>query len=289
MKSDLPTPPLEERRFSAQSRIRQPRGLLRSLWGDVRRSRELAWQLFIREIRQRYRQSILGFAWVLVPSLTTAAVFILLNAKNILNIEPTTIPYPIYVLLGTLLWQIFSESVLTPLKTFHACVPILTKINMPREAPILASLAQTTFFASVQLLPALGVMIWSGVVLTPALLLAPLTILMIILFGTAIGLFLVPLGALFHDVNEGSSYALKLAFFLTPIVYPPPQEWPWSLLVTLNPLLPLLQGARDLMATGSMHDPAGFWIASGGTVVLLLVALLFYRLAAPIVLERMGA
>lgn len=289
MKADPDMSPLPERQFSAQSRIREPRGLIRGLFNDLWNSRELAWQLFIREIRQRYRQSIFGFLWVLVPPLATAMIFIFLNARKILNIEPTDIPYPVYVLLGTLLWQIFSESVLTPLKAFDSCVPILTKINMPREAPILSGLAQAGFFASVQLLPALGVMIWSGVVLTPAVLLAPLAILMVILFGTAIGLFLVPLGSLFRDVHEGSAFALKLAFFLTPVVYPPPQEWPWSLLVSFNPLLPLLQGARDLMATGSMHDPLSFWLSSIGTGLFLLVALLFYRLATPIVLERMGA
>ncbi|MBF0127580.1 MAG: ABC transporter permease [Magnetococcales bacterium] len=289
MKPDPHITPLPERIYTAESHIRHPRGLVQGLWKDLWRSRELAWQLFVREIRQRYRQSVLGLLWILVPPLVTAMIFIVLNAQKILNIEPTTIPYPVYVLLGTLLWQIFSESVLLPLRSFDSCIPILTKIHMPRKAPILAALAQAGFFAAVQMLPALGVMIWSGVVLTSALLLVPLVILMVILFGIAIGLLLVPLGGLFRDVHEGSAFALKLAFFLTPIGYPAPKEWPWSLLVSLNPLLPLLQGARDLMATGSMSDPIGFWISSVATCLLLAVALLFYRLATPIVLERMGA
>ncbi|MBF0191487.1 MAG: ABC transporter permease [Magnetococcales bacterium] len=289
MKPDPDTTPLAVRTYSAQSRIRHPDGLLLAMILDLWRSRELAWRLFLREISQRYRQSVLGILWVLVPPLATTAIFVVLNARKILNLEPTEIPYPVYVLLGTLLWQIFSESVLAPLKAFEGCVPIMIKINMPREAPILSGMAQVLFLAGVQLLPALGVMIWSGVVFTPAILLAPFAILMLVLLGTAIGLFLVPLGGLYRDIGEGSAMALKLAFFLTPVVYPPPQEWPWSLLVALNPVVPLLQGARDLMSIGTMHDPAAFWITCGGTLVALLAGLVFYRLATPLVLERMGA
>ncbi|MBF0628506.1 MAG: ABC transporter permease [Magnetococcales bacterium] len=284
----LPSP-LAERTYTARSGIHHPARLIRTLARDLWNARHLSGQLFIREIRQRYRQSIFGLLWVLVPPLATTAVFVFLNARKILNIEPTAIPYPVYVLLGTLLWQIFSESLLAPLSSFNTCVPILIKINMPREAPILAGLAQVLFFAGVQLVPVIGVMIWAGVLFTPAILLAPLAILMLVLLGTAIGLVLVPLGGLYRDVNEGTAMALKLAFFLTPIVYPPPQEWPWSMLVALNPVSPLLQGARDLMATGTMQDPGAFWSMSLITLGLLLVALLVYRLATPLVLERMGA
>ncbi|MBF0340524.1 MAG: ABC transporter permease [Magnetococcales bacterium] len=280
---------LEERSYSAQSRIRAPGGILPGMFRDLWRSRELAGQLFLREIRQRYRQSVLGFLWILVPPLATATVFVILNARKILNIDPTDIPYPLYVLLGTLLWQIFAESVLAPLRAFDGCVAIMIKINMPREAPILTGLAQVGFFAMVQMIPALGIMLWSGVTFTWSMLLAPVAMLMLMLLGTAIGLFLVPLGGLYRDVSEGSSMALKVIFFLTPVVYPAPTSWPWSLLATLNPIVPLLQGARDLMAKGAMQDPVSFWITSALTLALLAVALLFYRLATPLVLERMGA
>ncbi|MBF0417798.1 MAG: ABC transporter permease [Magnetococcales bacterium] len=284
-----PTSSPVERIHTARSGILNPgllfRELIVHLWG----SRHLARQLFLRDIRQRYRQSVFGLLWILVPPLATTAIFVFLNARKILNIDPTDIPYPIYVLLGTLLWQIFSESVLAPLKAFDACTPIMIKINMPREAPILVGLLQVFFFMGIQLIPVIGIMIWSGVRLSPALLITPLAILMLILLGMSIGLCLVPLGGLFRDIHEGSAMALKLLFFLTPVVYPAPQEWPWSLIVSLNPVTPLLQGARDLMSQGAMRDPEAFWIVCLIVIVLLPLALIFYRLAVPLVLERMGA
>ncbi|MBF0128008.1 MAG: ABC transporter permease [Magnetococcales bacterium] len=280
---------LVERTFSAHSRVRHPGLFLHAMAQDLWRARELAWRLFLREISQRYRQSLLGLLWILVPPLITTFIFVFLNSRKILNLEATDIPYPMYVMLGTLLWQIFTESVLAPLKAFDGCVAIMIKINMPREAPMLAGVAQVLFFMGLQLVLAVGCLLWFGVPFSPSLLLAPLAILSLVAMGTALGLFLVPLGGLYKDVGEGSAMLLRLLFFLTPVVYPPPQGWPWSLMVSLNPVVPVLQGARDLLSKGAMTDPSAFWLASGGGVAALVVALIFYRIAIPVVLERMGA
>ena len=275
--------------YSPESRILNPGLFLRSVAHDVVNSRELAWQLFWRDINQRYRQSLLGVLWVLIPPLATTLIFVFLNERKILNVGVTDIPYPVYVMLGTLLWQVFTESVMTPLKVFDSCVSIMIKINMPREAPILAGIEQVLFYMGLQLLVAFGALVWFDMPLTWSLLLALPAILVLVLLGTAVGLFLVPLGALYKDVGEGIGILIRFAFFLTPIVYPPPQSWPYSLLVNLNPVTPLLLGARDLMAKGSMGDPSAFFIATGGTVVALVLAFVFYRLSVPIILERLGA
>ncbi|MBF0126892.1 MAG: ABC transporter permease [Magnetococcales bacterium] len=277
------------RRYSADAARRSPGALFSALISELWQAKELALRLFVRDLKQRYRQSVLGFLWLLLPPLATALVFVFLNSRKILNIDPTGIPYPVYVLLGTLLWQIFTESVLTPLKSFEACVPILIKINMSREAPILAGMAQVAVFAAVQLPLAFGTLLMFGMPLSWGMLLALPAILALMVMGTAAGLLLVPFGALFKDVGEGSAMALRFLFFLTPIVYPAPKEWPWSLVATLNPVSPLLQGARELFTSGALSDPLSFWIACFGGIVAFVLALIFYRLAIPVVLERMGA
>ncbi|MBF0296725.1 MAG: ABC transporter permease [Magnetococcales bacterium] len=283
------TSPLEEKVYSFRSRIRHPGEFLLAMSRDVWRSRELAGQLLQREIRQRYRQSVLGFFWIVIPPIVTTLIFVMLQKNNIINIQATEIPYPLYVMLGTVLWQVFTESVLAPLKAFDSCVGIMIKINMPREAPILAGMAQVLFFMGVQLLLAVGCLLWFGVTFAPGMVLAPLAVLALVIMGTGIGLFLVPLGGLFKDVAEGVGMLLRLLFFMTPIVYPPPTGWPWSLLVSLNPIVPVLTAARDLLAKGVVQEWAPFWFAAGGGVVLLLFGLLFYRITIPVVLERLGA
>jgi lipopolysaccharide transport system permease protein len=286
----LPTDhPLKVTRYSSDAKLRHPLQMLGSIMVGMLDSRELAWQLFLRDIRQRYRQSILGVVWVVVPPIITTLIFIFLNERKILNIPETDIPYPVYVMIGTLLWQVFAESVTTPLKQFEACTPIMIKINMPREAPILSSIWQSLFFFAMQAMVACAAFIYFGLNFSWANLMAIPIILIMLIMGTVIGVLLIPLGALYKDVGESVGILLRFAFFLTPIVYPPPTSLPFSLLVQWNPITPLLMGARDLIAKGAVADIAPILIVSGGVLVLGVISLILFRIAVPIVLERMGA
>ena len=85
---------------------------------DIRPAHELAFRLFIRDLKSQYRQSFLGFIWVLVPPLLTAGLWVFLNNNKIINVAETKIPYPLFVMIGTILWQVFAESVNQPL---HQC------------------------------------------------------------------------------------------------------------------------------------------------------------------------
>ncbi|MBF0414186.1 MAG: ABC transporter permease [Magnetococcales bacterium] len=280
---------LEERVYSSESPLRHPVDFMRLAWLDLLNSRDLAWRLFLRENQQRYRQSALGLLWVVIPPLVTTAIFVFLNDKSILNLGKTDIPYPIYVMLGTLLWQIFTESVLAPMALFESCVPIMIKINMPREAPVLAAMGQVLFLSALQLLMAGGAMLYFAIPWHWTIVLVPFMILVLITLGAAIGLILVPFAALYKDVKEGVAILLRLAFFMTPIVYPPPQSWPYSLIVQLNPVTPILQAIRDCMVRGQWTDPQGFLLLSVAIVTVFMFSLMFYRLAVPIILERLGA
>ncbi|MBF0630931.1 MAG: ABC transporter permease [Magnetococcales bacterium] len=280
---------LEERVYSPESPLHHPFDFFRMAVQDLANSRNLAWQLFRRDMQQRYRQSVFGIAWVVIPPIVTTAIFVFLNEKSILNLGKTDIPYPVYVMLGTLLWQIFTESVQAPMTLFESCIPIMIKINMPREAPILAAVGQVMFVAVLQLMIALGAMLYFGIAWHWTVALVPFMILILILLGTTVGLFLIPIGALYKDIKEGITILLRLAFFMTPIVYPAPQSWPYSLIVTLNPVTPVLQAIRDCLARGQLTDPQGFiWIS---VIILLcfILALTYYRLAIPVILERLGA
>lgn len=281
--------PLEERIYSADSQLRHPADFLRMAFRDVVNSRDLAWRLFWRDIHQRYRQSIFGFLWVMIPPIVTTVLFVVLNNSKILNIGKTDIPYPIYVMLGALLWQIFTESVQAPMALFESCVPIMIKINMPREAPILAAVGQVLFFSFLQLFVAFAAMLYFGIVWHWTVLLAPVMIFIIIILGSSLGLILVPLGALYKDVKEGITILLRLAFFLTPIVYPPPTSWPYSLVVQFNPVTPVIQATRDILVKGEMVDPYGFIIYGAVIFSGFIVALVYYRLAIPVILERLGS
>jgi len=275
--------------YTSAPALRRPVRLLREMFRDLAAARELGWRLFVRDVSAQFRQSLLGITWAFLPPLLTGLLFILLKSQQVIDFGPTEIPYPVFVLIGTIYWQVFVDALNTPLKSVTAARPMLVRIHFPREALILASLYLVVFNALLKLIVLVGVFVYFGIQPTLGLLLAPVAIALLILLGLAIGLALTPIGLLYTDVASGLLVATQLWFFATPIVYPPPTSLPLSLLATWNPVSPLLSGARELTATGSLGDPVGFIAVGAATLVGFTLAWVFYRIALPVLTERMGA
>jgi lipopolysaccharide transport system permease protein len=272
--------------YSSESQLRSPRRFLRETLRDLRASREVAWRLFLRNLRSQYRQSVLGYLWILLPPIATMVLWVYLNWTKTVSIGQTDIAYPIYVLAGTLLWQVFVDALTCPLSQLGASRNLITKVRLPHEAILLSGLGILLFnFFVRSLVLAVGLLLYHCP-LTWGLLLAPFGIVILILLGMAIGLMLAPVGLLYQDISMGLTMILGFAFFITPIVYPVPAKWPASLLSTLNPVTPLLDTTRDWIALGPVFPSAGFFAVTVGTFVLFLLAWLMYRLAIPHFISR---
>jgi len=283
------TKDLSEVAYTPESQMRNPSRLLRSMWKDLKNSRELARRLFVRDISAKYRQSILGIFWAFFPPIIAGLVFIILQSKQVVNFGETDIPYPVFVLVGTTLWQLFTESLNAPLSAVIQAKPMLAKINFPREALIVSAFYQMLFSLFIKSLIIVGVFLIFRVEVTFGFLLAPLAILVLILLGMSLGLLLTPLGTLYTDIQSGLMMGIQFLFFVTPVVYPPPQTFPYSLIAILNPISPILTGARDLLTKGVLTNAYPFFVVSGLTILTLFTAWLIYRLALPIIIERMSA
>jgi lipopolysaccharide transport system permease protein len=263
--------------------------MVRKIWGDLKASKELAWRLFVRNISAQYRQTILGYLWVLLPTLVTTILWVFLNAQNVLVIQETESPYPVYVLIGTLLWRGFVDAMNSPHNLLVSSKAMLTKVNFPHEALILAGCGEVLINFSIRLVLVLFVFVWFPVEVPLTMLLAPLGMLSVMVLGLMIGLLLTPLSLLYGDIQRGLVLLTSLWFFLTPIVYPPPSQWPASLLAKINPVSPLIITTRQWMTTGAFSQPTEFLIVACSSVVLLFVAWIVYRAAMPHLIERMNA
>ena len=280
---------LREVVYTPESQLRHPRQLLQSMWGDLLASRELAWRLMVRDISAQYRQSVMGIVWAFLPPVAAGLVFVILNSRKVINISETSIPYPAFAMFGTVLWQIFVDSLNAPLRVVTAAKPMLAKINFPKEALILSAMGQTLFNSSIRLLILIVVSVIYSLPLGWGIPLSLLAILDLIFLGTAFGLFITPIGVLYTDVPRGLLLVTGLWFFITPVVYPPPTSFPFSLLAILNPVSPILVGARDLATQGVLYDPIPFLLVTSMMFFVLAVAWLIFRLAIPILAERMSA
>ena len=282
---------LPEVTYTHKSELNQPLRLIRSMLHDLLASRELTWRLTVRNLSAQYRQSMLGYVWAFLPPLVTALTFIFLNSQKIMNLAPneSNIPYPVYVLMGTLLWQGFVDALNSPLKLLNQSKSMLAKINFPHEALILAGLGEALFNFVIRLILLVPIFLWFRVNLPSTAWLAPLGIFSLLALGLMIGLLLAPIGLLYQDVQRSITIIVSMWLLLTPVVYPPPTQWPASMLVTFNPVSPLLVTTREMLTTGTLTQLNGFLIISGITFLLIVFGWLLYRLAMPRLIERMGS
>ena len=273
--------------YSPESALRRPGQLLRDMKRDLLASREIAWRLLRRDISAQYRQSIFGFAWAFFPALAMGAAFTFANSAKIINVGRTDLPYTAYVILSTILWQTFVEALSGPVNAVAAAKPMLARINLPREAIILAKLGEVFFNFGIKLILVVIVFVWFRIEVGWSTLLAPFALLALILFGTCLGLLLAPIGGLYEDITKGLPLIAGLWLFLTPVIYPVPQGSGFATIVRWNPVTPLLVTTRELATgAGAISYSAGFMVISLVTLLGLSVAWIIYRLAMPFVIER---
>ncbi len=275
--------------YTPKSQLKQPLLLAKMMWRDLLASRELAWRLLVRDINAQYRQSALGFFWAVVPAIITALGFTLAKNTGIVNIGDTELPYPVYVMFSTTLWQTFTASLNGPIGALGKSRAMLARINFPREAIVLSQLGQIGFDFSIKLVFIIALFLWYRVPVTASVIIAPIGLIHLIILGTAIGLLIAPIGTLYQDVSRLLTIATGLWLFLTPVVYPVPTQGLFSSIVKYNPVTPLLVTTRELATTGIISNPEGFWLVSAVSVIALFIGWVLYRQAMPYVIERISA
>ena len=275
--------------YTPDSSLSHPVKMVKEMFHDLGSGRELAWRLAVRDIRAQYRQAFLGILWAFVLPLVNAVVWIFLNTSGIISVSQTDLSYPVFVFVGTMLWAIFMESLNAPLQQVNAAKGMLAKLNFPREALVLSGIYQTLFNSLFKVVLLLCMVIVVGMRPGWSLLLFPLGIFSLILVGTAVGLLITPVGMLYTDVGRALPILMQFLMFVTPVVFPIPQAGWAKPLFMLNPLTPIIQTSRDWLVGLSPDFLNSFLLINFGAVILLLAVWMAYRLAMPILIERMSA
>ena len=106
--------------YKSRSILREPKQLFLSMVSDVNNSLPLAWRLMKRDLNARYKQTFLGYFWALIPPVVVAYGLVMASQAKVVNIGATDLPYPVYIMLGMVLWQTFLESLNAPLNAVHS-------------------------------------------------------------------------------------------------------------------------------------------------------------------------
>jgi len=280
---------LAESVYTPESQLRNPKELFRSMWNDLLASRELAWRLIVRNVSAKYRKTVLGYLWAFLPPIFTTVTFVFLNSQKMIEVEKTNIPYPAFVLIGMVLWQLFTETLSSPLRIINQSKSFITKIYFPREALIIAGVGEVTFNFFIRLLLILVVLFVYKVPVTKAVFFAPFGIMSLLALGLVFGVLLVPMGVLYEDIEKGLPLITTIWMFLTPVIYPMPEGFPASLLYIMNPVSPLLNTSREMLTTGSLFQIKTFCFINILTFSFLFISWILYRVALPYLVERMSS
>ena len=275
--------------YTPDSSLRHPLKLFQDMITDLCSGRELAWRLAIRDISAQYRQTALGLLWAFILPLAHTITWIFLNSSGIVKISETSLPYSAYVFSGTMLWAIFMDAINAPLQQTTNSKQMLAKINFPREALVVSGIYQTIFNGIIKIILLLAVLAIFGIYPGLSLIWFPFAIISLILAGTALGLLLTPVGILYTDIGKSLPLLMQFLMYLTPVIFPMPNNGLAATIYRLNPLTPLIMAARGWL-TGIPQEYFGYYLlVNGAVLLLLLIVWIIYRAAMPILIERMSA
>jgi lipopolysaccharide transport system permease protein len=200
----------------------------------------------------------------------------------------TGIPYPAFVLIGTMLWQSFAEAMNAPLTALIASRALLIKLKFPYEAPIVSALLMTSFFAAVRLLLLIPIFIFVELTWSWMALLFPLGYFALLVLGLSLGLMVTPIGLLYTDVGRAIRMGITIVMYLTPVVYPLAESGFLYWMNRINPVTYVLETARDIVTAQPLDL---LWPAISITIAAGLLTLMggvILRMVMPHLIARMG-
>jgi ABC-type polysaccharide/polyol phosphate export permease len=252
-------------------------GSWRLPWGELWRGREIVGFFALRDLRVRYKQAVLGIAWVVLQPLVTVVAFTLVFDR-LADVDSQGIPYPAFALAGLVGWTYLSQCIGRGSDVLVSNSSLITKVYIPRLTAPLASLLPPLADALVGLV-LLGVVCFLyGVSPGPQLLLLPLWVALLALTALGPTCFLAALNVRFRDVRQIVPTALQALLFLSPVGYSSASlDGAAQHLYALNPVVGALEFGRFVLIGGSFP---GTVLAISATVSVLLAAagvLFFHR------------
>jgi len=224
--------------------VKPPQGLWHLNLPELWHYRELLYFLVWRDVKVRYKQTVIGATWAILQPLLTMIIFTLLFSY-LAKIPSDGLPYPLFVYAALLPWTYFAQAMWRCGNSVVGDAALITKVYFPRLIIPLASVIPPCVDSLWSSLILIGMMAWFGVNFTWALLLLPAFMGMALVTAVAVGLWLSALNVRYRDVNLTVPFLIQIWFFASPVIYPVslvPETW--RLLYNLNPVAGVIEGMR---------------------------------------------
>jgi len=247
---------------------------LRDLWTY----RELVFFMIWRDIKVRYKQTLLGAAWAVIQPLATMIIFNFLF-NNVAKVPTDGIPYPIFSYTALLPWGLFTTALNQASRSLTSNHNMITKIYFPRLVlPVASVLAGLVDFA-IAFVILIGLMFYYK--FTPAwgvLWALPLFLLLAVVTALGVALWLSAVNVKYRDVNYALPFITQFWLFLTPVAYSASIiSEKWQILYSLNPMAGVVNGFRWALLGAGQGPSAALWVSVGISLLLLFSGLVYFR------------
>lgn len=239
--------------------------------------RELLVFLVWRDIKVRYKQTVLGAAWAILQPLLTTLVFTLFFGV-LAGVSSDNVPYPVFAYAGLLPWTFFANSVTQSSNSLVGNANLITKVYFPRIIIPSAAVGAGLVDFAIAFVVLVAMMIYYRVTVTWGILMLPVLALHITLFSIAIGMWLSALNVKYRDIRFVLPFLIQLWMFVSPVIYPAsmiPERWRWLLL--LNPLTGIIENFRAALFAQKPFQWVALGISMTSTILMLLYSIYSFR------------
>ena len=260
---------------ASPSTIIRPSGTRPQL-GEVWAYRELLYFLVWRDLKVRYKQTVLGIAWAVLQPLATTAVFAIFLGR-LAGVPSDGVPYPVFAYSAMLPWQLFAHALTESSNSLVANERLITKVYFPRLVIPLATILAGLVDFALALVVGIGLMAWYGIALGPSIVAVPLFVALAVLTALAVGLWLSALNVEYRDVRYTLGFLVQIWLFATPVAYSSslvPERW--RPLYGLNPMAGVVEGFRWALLGHGQPPGALLGVSMGVTVVVLAGGLWYF-------------
>lgn len=244
---------------------------------ELYRFRELLISWTFRELRLRYKQSLLGGLWAIVQPVVLMFLFVLVFSVFV-RLPTDGIPYPIFAYTALLPWTYFATSLTFSVPSLVTNMNLVTKIYFPREILPLASIGAALVDFSIASSVLIVLMLYYRIPFYITLLWVPVLILAQTIFVAGVALFASMLNAFFRDVRFMIPLAVQAWMYATPIIYPLSAVPDWLRpFYLLNPMAGIIDSYRRVILKGLPPDPVALGLAFGMAVIMLLIGYIYFK------------
>jgi lipopolysaccharide transport system permease protein len=246
-------------------------------WADIFAHRDLLYFLAWRDLKVRYKQTVLGVAWALLQPITMMLIFTLLFGRLAGLNSQLSVPYPLFALAGLVPWTFFATAVTTSGNSVVSNTNLITKVYFPRILIPIGSVAAAFVDFAMSFVVLLVVMLYYQVGLRPSIVMILPLVLLTFLFALGIGMLFAALNVKYRDMRFVLPFLIQLWLFVSAVIMPMsilPQKWRW--VVSLNPMSGIIEGYRAALF-GQPFNWTSLSVAAALTCAVLVYSAYSFR------------